>query len=93
MVERANAKAFNFPYLRDAKQEVAKVYGATHTPQLFVFDRARKLRYTGKIDDNWQNPKAVKRQYLREAIDALLGGTGPAEAQTHAIGCTIKWAG
>ena len=93
MVERANAKAFNFPYLRDAKQEVAKAYGATHTPQLFVFDRARKLRYTGKIDDNWQNPKAVKRQYLREAIDALLGGTAPAEAQTHAIGCTIKWAG
>jgi peroxiredoxin len=93
MVERANTKVFNFPYLRDAKQEVAKAYGATHTPQLFVFDRARKLRYTGKIDDNWQNPKAVKRQYLREAIDALLGGTVPAEAQTHAIGCTIKWAG
>jgi peroxiredoxin len=93
MVERAKAKGFNFPYLRDTNQKVAKAYGATHTPQLFVFDRDRRLGYTGKIDDNWQNPKAVKRQYLREAIDALLGGTGPAEAQTHAIGCTIKWAG
>ena len=93
MVERANARAFNFPYLRDASQDVAKAYGATHTPQLFVFDQGRKLRYTGKIDDNWQNPAAVKKQYLREALDALLGGAAPAEAETHAIGCTIKWAG
>ncbi len=92
MVERATAKAFNFPYLRDADQSVAKAYGATHTPQLFVFDHGRKLRYTGKIDDNWQNPAAVKRQYLREALDALSGGAAPAEAETHAIGCTIKWA-
>ena len=93
MVKRAKAKGFNFPYLRDANQEVAKAYGATHTPQLFVFDHGRKLRYTGKIDDNWQNPGAVKRQYLREAVDALLQGAAPAEAETHAIGCTIKWAG
>ena len=93
MVERANAKAFNFPYLRDASQDVAKAYGATHTPQLFVFDQGRKLRYTGKIDDNWQNPEKVKKQYLREAMDALLQGAAPAEAETHAIGCTIKWAG
>ena len=93
MVERAKAKGFNFPYLRDANQEVAKAYGATHTPQLFVFDHGRKLRYTGKIDDNWQNPGAVKKQYLREAVDALLQGSAPAEAETHAIGCTIKWAG
>lgn len=93
MVERAKAKGYNFPYLRDATQEIAKAYAATHTPQLFVFDKDRRLRYTGKIDDNWQNPKAVKRQYLREALDALLAGNVPAEAQTHAIGCTIKWAG
>ena len=93
MVERATAKAFNFPYLRDADQAVAKAYGATHTPQLFVFDHGRKLRYTGKIDDNWQAPAAVKRHYLREALDALLEGAAPAEAETYAIGCTIKWAG
>jgi len=93
MVQRAKDKAFNFPYLRDANQAVAKAYGATHTPQLFVFDHGRKLRYTGKIDDNWQNPAAVKKPYLREALDALLKGAAPAEAETHAIGCTIKWAG
>lgn len=93
MVTRATAKQFNFPYLRDASQEVARAYGATHTPHLFVFDADRRLRYTGKIDDNWQNPAAVKRHYLRDALEALLRGSAPAEAQTHAIGCTIKWAG
>jgi len=93
MVERANSKGYNFPYLRDVSQTVARAYGATHTPQLFVFNRDRRLGYTGKIDDNWQNPGAVKRQYLREALDAILKGAAPADAQTHAIGCTIKWAG
>ena len=92
MVERAKAKGFNFPYLRDATQTVAQAYGATHTPHLFVFDRERRLRYTGKIDDNWQDPSAVSRHYLREALDALLQGSAPTEAKTHAIGCTIKWA-
>jgi peroxiredoxin len=93
MVERAKSKQFNFPYLRDASQAVAKSYGATHTPQLFVFDRRRRLAYTGKIDDNWQRPEAVKRHYLREALDALLRGSAPSEPATHAIGCTIKWVG
>ena len=91
MVARAGARRFNFLYLRDASQATARAYGATHTPQLFVFDRDRRLRYTGKIDDNWQNPKAVTRRYLREVLDALLDGRAPAETQTHAIGCTIKW--
>ena len=91
MVTRATARGFNFLYLRDASQDVARTYGATHTPQLFVFDRDRTLRYTGKIDDNWQDPKAVTRQYLRDVIEALLSGRAPAETQTHAIGCTIKW--
>jgi len=91
MTARAQAKGFNFLYLRDATQAVARAYGATHTPQLFVFDRTRSLRYTGKIDDNWQNPMAVTRPYLRDAIDALLDGREPSEAQTYAIGCTIKW--
>lgn len=92
MVTRAKAKGYNFPYLRDASQQVALAYGATHTPHLFVFDRHRRLRYTGKIDDNWQRPDAVKRRYLREALEAILRNGEPAEPTTHAIGCTIKWA-
>ena len=91
MVVRAREKHFNFPYLRDTTQAVAQAYGATHTPQLFVFDRARRLRYTGKIDDNWQRPEAATRQYLRETLDALLDGGEPDEPTTFAIGCTIKW--
>ncbi len=91
MVARAAAKAFNFPYLHDESQDVARAFGATHTPQLFVFDRDRRLAYTGKIDDNWQQPTAVLRPYLREALDALLDGRRPVEPSTHAIGCTIKW--
>jgi hypothetical protein len=92
MTARAQAKGFNFPYPRDASQHVADAYGATHTPQLCVFDRTCRLAYTGKIDDNWQNPHAVSRHFLRGTLDALLRGEGPAVATTHAIGCTIKWA-
>ena len=92
MAARSRAQGFNFPYLRDASQAVAHAYGATHTPHLFVFDRARRLRYTGKIDDNWQNPRAVTRRYLRDALDAILQDHAPTESTTHAIGCTIKWA-
>jgi peroxiredoxin len=91
MVARAGTKGFNFLYLRDASQETARAYGATHTPQLFVFDHARRLRYTGRIDDDWQNPQAVTRRYVRDALDALLADRAPSEAQTRAIGCTIKW--
>lgn len=93
MVKRARDKSFNFPYLRDATQVVARAYGATHTPQLFLFDRDRRLRYTGKIDDNWQAPEAVTRRYLRDAVEAVLSRREPAEPITQAIGCTIKWAG
>lgn len=91
MVARAKLKKFNFPYLRDESQNVAKAYKASHTPHLFVFDNKRKLSYTGKIDDNWQNPDLVKERYLREALSALTQGKKPKEAATFAIGCTIKW--
>ena len=92
MTARAQAKGFNFPYLRDVSQHVAMAYGATHTPQLFVFNRARRLSYTGKIDDNWRDSHGVSRHFLRETLEALLQGELPAIATTHAIGCTIKWA-
>jgi len=91
MVERSSKKAYNFPYLRDETQEVAKAYGATHTPHLFVFDARGKLAYTGKIDDNWEDAGAVKSPFLREALDELVAGRPPKLAETHAIGCTIKW--
>lgn len=92
MVKRAAARGFNFPYLRDADQAAANAFGATHTPQFFVFDGARTLRYAGKLDDNWKEPDAVKERYLRDAVEAVLAGRTVAVPETHSIGCTIKWA-
>ena len=91
MVKRAKEKNFNFPYLRDESQGVAKAYGATHTPHLFVFGADRRLAYTGKIDDNWQEPENVQRRFLRDALNALVQKKIPVETETFAIGCTIKW--
>jgi len=92
MIQWAKEKRFNFPYLRDETQSVARAYGAERTPHLFLFDRDRRLRYTGAIDDNTQDPTKVTRHYLREAIDAILANQAVKEAETHAVGCTIKWA-
>jgi hypothetical protein len=86
------AKGFNFPYLRDASQHVADAYGVAHTPELCVFDRTCRLAYTAEVDDNWQNPHAVSRPFLRGTLDGLLWGEASAVATTPAVGCTIKWA-
>ena len=91
MVKRAKLKGFPFPYLRDEDQSVAEAFGATHTPEFFVFDRERNLRYHGKMDDNYRDPSAAKKKYLQEAIDSILAGQTVAEPETHSIGCTIKW--
>lgn len=91
MKKRAASKGFNFPYLRDETQEIAKAFGATHTPQIFLFNCARKLKYEGKIDDNWQEPDKVKSAYLREAILEVVAGKEVSVPETFSIGCTIKW--
>lgn len=92
MVKRAKEKGYNFPYLRDKTQEVAKTFGATYTPEVFVFDQKRVLQYHGRIDDNWQEPNKVTKQNLREALEAILAGKPVDRANTQAIGCTVKWA-
>jgi peroxiredoxin len=100
MVKRARSKGFNFPYLRDEDQTVAGLFGATHTPEFFLFSAETpvgvrgtvwRLRYHGKMDDNYQHPSAVSRAYLREATEAILTGKDVAEPETYSIGCTIKW--
>lgn len=88
---RAKEARFNFPYLRDESQEVAREYGAEVTPDVFVFDKNRVLRYRGRIDDNWQNPGKVKEKSLRNAINELLEGKGVSIKEAKAIGCSIKW--
>ena len=91
MQERAAAQGFNFPYLHDETQAIARAYGATRTPEVFVFDRERKLRYQGTVDDNYEEPTAVKQPYLRRALDATLAGQAAPIAETAPVGCTIKW--
>lgn len=91
MQRRVREKRYPFPYLFDETQEVARAYGATRTPEIFLFDERRVLRYHGAPDDNYEDPKAVKQPYLRDAIEALIGGRHPEIAATKPVGCTIKW--
>jgi len=90
MVERAKDRGFSFDYLYDRDQEVARALGSERTPEVFVFDRDRRLVYHGAIDDN-RDETAVGQRYLREALDAALDGAAPAVAETAAVGCTVKW--
>ena len=91
MVEMARIKKLNFPYLRDENQTIASAYGAQCTPECFVFDGERKLRYHGRIDDNYKDESAVKTYDLRNAINALVHNQKVPIELTPAIGCSIKW--
>jgi len=91
MKKRSNEQKFNFPYLRDEDQTVARAYDASHTPEIFLFDKEKKLAFHGKIDDNWQEPSKVQNHYLRNALDELLAGKDISVPETFTIGCTIKW--
>jgi peroxiredoxin len=88
---RAEYRHFNFPYLYDGEtQTVAQAYGVQATPHVFIFDKERKLRYEGRID-NAQRESLVKIQDARAALDALLAGQPVAVAHTPAFGCSTKW--
>jgi peroxiredoxin len=93
MKERASEKQFGFPYVREESQEVARAYGALRTPHFYVFDAQRKLRYTGRMDDNPRNPGQEKTHELRDALEALLADREPPVAITNPIGCNVKWKG
>jgi len=90
MKKRAKEKEFNFPYLFDETQDVARHYGATCTPHVFVLDQDRKIAYAGAVDDNMKADK-VKDHFLRNALDALLEGKKPPKEITRQFGCGIKW--
>lgn len=91
MVKRASEKHFVFPYLHDESQSIARTYDAERTPEFFIFDATKTLRYHGAPDDNYEDEHAVKHHYARQALDAILAGKGLAVAETKPVGCSIKW--
>lgn len=90
MNARAATEEFNFPYLRDESQEVAKAYGAQCTPHAFVFDADRRLVYQGAIDDDREGDDVTER-YVRAAIDAVLAGEEYSTETVSPMGCSTKW--
>jgi peroxiredoxin len=90
MRARAEREGFNFDYLYDEPQAIARGLGAERTPEVFVFDRERRLRYHGAIDDS-RDETDVSQRYLRNAIETLLAGGEPDVKETPPVGCTVKW--
>lgn len=90
MKDRAKAKSYPFVYLMDADQEIYPQYGARRTPEIYLLDSDRILRYHGAVDDNVQSPQEVTVNYVLKAIEALESGQEPNPADVKAIGCTIK---
>lgn len=90
---RAKEKHFNFPYLYDGEtQTTAKAYGPVATPHVFIFDKGRKLRYEGRIDDVEKPTKIPNTNDTRNAIEALLNNKEVPVTTTKVFGCSIKWA-
>mgnify|MGYP000277147772 CR=1 FL=1 len=91
MQQRAREKGYTFPYVVDATSEVARAFGATKTPEVFLFDAGGSLVYHGAIDDNAQDEAKVTQRFLADAVEAVLAGREVATKETKAIGCSIKF--
>ena len=90
MVRRSEAKGFNFPYVKDEDGSVAKGFGAARTPDVFLLDGERRLRYRGRIADS-RDPAKVTRRDLEVAIEELLADRDVEVSVTEPLGCTIVW--
>jgi peroxiredoxin len=91
MAEEKAMRGYVFPYLYDETQGVAKAYKAMCTPEFYVFDADRALRYRGRLDDTRPRAGEPTGSELRAALDALLDGRTPSPEQAPSIGCNIKW--
>lgn len=94
MISYARAKGYTFPYLIDETQNVAKTFGATNTPHVFILAKSGenyKVVYIGAIDDNTKSESGVSKKYVEQAVSSLLAGNQVAVTKTRAIGCGIKW--
>lgn len=94
MAKQAKKKNYQFPYLYDESQEVARAFGATNTPHVYLLSKSGntfKVAYIGAIDNNSRDAANASEKYVDDAIDALLGGKEVEPKKTKAIGCTIKY--
>jgi peroxiredoxin len=94
MIEYARAHKYDFPYLVDQTQNIARAFGATNTPHVYVLQRDGenfKLAYIGAIDNNSRDESAASKKYVEEAVDAILANKAVATPKTKAIGCGIKY--
>jgi len=81
----------NFPYLIDENQSTAKNYDAVCTPDIYVYDNSRHLKYRGRLDDNWKEEEKVVRRDLESAVDLILLNKEIKFEQIPSMGCSIKW--
>ena len=88
--QRVQDKGYNYVYGYDGSQKIGKAYGATNTPQFFVLDKERVIRYMGAMDDS-QNENKVSKTYLRDAVDALLAGESVEVSETRPVGCGVRY--
>lgn len=91
MKDRAVSKSFNFAYLHDESQQIAKTYGALKTPHVYILDAKKTIKYIGAIDDSPWKAEKVKERYAENALDELLAGKAVTKTATKAVGCSIKW--
>jgi len=91
MQARAKSRGMKVPYVVDDTSGVARAFGASVTPEAFLFDKAGKLAYHGAVDDNRNDPDKVKARYLKDALDAVVAGKAPVLPETKGLGCGIKF--
>jgi len=93
MKKRAKTLKLAFPYVVDATSDVARAFGATRTPEAFVFGPDGRLVYHGTVDDSPKDVAAIKNFWLRDAVNEVAAGKPVTTTETKAFGCTIKFRG
>ena len=91
MIAKSEELNFAYLYLQDQTHSVARAYGAQRTPEAYLFDSDKVLRYHGAIDDNYADAERVECHYLADAVQAVLLGTQPEPSTTKITGCSIKF--
>ncbi len=93
MVERMQEQKFPWVYLRDENQETARAYGALRTPHFYIFDKDRRLVYTGRGVDNPRETDKMTVNDIERALGEHLDGKPISVPLTNPIGCNVKWSG